>query len=168
MSFASEWEQLKRGSQQGSTRIRLNGAPDGAYRPGTVGSSPAGDLQVSQRDLAAVGDEAYKVYRRLKSDGGHARASTQAAERSLSGDFELAAALGHIVERWDEQLQTVLDACAHISNHLDFTRKAHAGDEQWIRVQISKIAELGRGFDERTQPQPPASKAAATPPEGAG
>ncbi|MFE0875637.1 hypothetical protein ACFW4X_12250 [Streptomyces smyrnaeus] len=155
MSFASEWEQLKQGSQQGSTRMQLNGTPEGSYRPGTVGSSPTGDLKVSQKDLAAVGDAAYKVYQRLKSDGGHARASTETAKKALSGDFELASALGHVGERWDEQLRTVLDACAHISNHLDFTKKAHAGDEQWIRVQISKIAELDKGFDERTQPQPP-------------
>ncbi|MEU3329371.1 hypothetical protein [Streptomyces albus] len=154
MSFANDWEQLKKDAGQSSTHMQLNQAPDGSFRPGRGGSSPSGDLQVSQKDLAAVGNEAYKIYHRLKKDGSHAHASTDAAKTSLSGDFELAAALGHVNARWESQLQTVLDACAHISNHLDFTRKAHAGDEEWIRVQLSKIAELDKGFDESTRPQP--------------
>lgn len=104
--------------------------------------------------MAAIGDEAYELYRRLVKGGGHAQASTEAAKTSLAGDFELSKGLERVGERWDDQLRTVVDACAHISNHLDHTKHAHAGEEEYIRVQFSKISELDKGFDEGTRPQP--------------
>ena len=36
----------------------------------------------------------------------------------------------------------------HISNHLDYTQKAHTGDEYYIAGTISSIAELDKGFDD--------------------
>ena len=44
---------------------------------------------------------------------------------------------------------TFKDACAHISNHLDYTKNAHAGDEIHIAGTLSSIADLDKGFDER-------------------
>ena len=154
MSFEEEWSTIKQnGAEAPSAHMQLNQTPDGSYRPGRGGSA-VGDLQVDQKDLAAIGDEAYKLYRRLEKDGDHARVSTETAKASLSGDFELGPALGHVADSWQKQLKTVLDACAHISNHLDYTKKAHQGDEVFLSVQFSKISELEKGFDEKTEAQP--------------
>jgi hypothetical protein len=48
-----------------------------------------------------------------------------------------------------DQVQSLLDATAHISNHLDCTNGAHAGDEAYIAGTLSSIATLDEGFDER-------------------
>lgn len=41
-----------------------------------------------------------------------------------------------------------MDACAHISNHLDFTKNAHEGDEYVIKRKMSSISTLDKGFDD--------------------
>ncbi len=38
-----------------------------------------------------------------------------------------------------------------ISNHMDFTKKAHRGDEHFIASTVSSIATLDKGFDEGTK-----------------
>ena len=48
-----------------------------------------------------------------------------------------------------DQVRSLLDATAHISNHLDYTKGAHAGDEVYIAGTLSSIATLDAGFDER-------------------
>jgi len=50
-----------------------------------------------------------------------------------------------------EALTSLLDACAHISNHMDYTKNAHAGDEHHIYSTVSSISTLDEGFTERTQ-----------------
>ncbi|GEB54157.1 MULTISPECIES: hypothetical protein [Streptomyces] len=163
MSFEQEWQDIKADTAATSPRMQLDGAVDGSFQPGRSSSSETrapydadhpGDLSVKGKDLAAIGDEAFKLHGRLLVDGDHARVSTGVAASSLKGDFELCDALEHVVERWTEQTRSVLDACAHISNHLDYTKKAHAGDEHYISTTFSKISELDSGFDEATQPQP--------------
>lgn len=153
MSFDQEWAQHKQNaSEQNSTQMQLNQLPSDPGGGG--GGSEPGVLKASQKDLAAVGDEAYKLRGRLTKDADHARTSTLAAESSLTGDFALAGALGDIVSAWVDQTRTLLDACGHISNHLDYTKKAHASGEEYVVTLFSKVSELDKGFDESTRPQP--------------
>lgn len=148
MSFQEEWAQHKAAAaEKHSASMQLNQLPaEGG------GSAPAGDLTVDQKDLAAVGDQAFKLYQRLDKDGDHAKATTEKAGSVLKGDFSLGGALTDLADKWNSQVNTVLQSCAHISNHLDYTKKAHAGDEHYIATTFS-VSELSDGFDERTQRQ---------------
>ncbi|MFH9292296.1 hypothetical protein [Streptomyces sp. NPDC017520] len=137
-----EWEQLK-----SDAAMRLNRVPDEGG-----GAEPGGDLNVNQKDLAAVGDSAFKLFERLGKEGRDAWSASQGAARDLTTQgFALGGGLDHVQERWEKQLTSLLDACAHISNHMDFTKKAHAGDEYYIYSTVSSISTLDEGFTERTQ-----------------
>ncbi|MEU8544594.1 hypothetical protein AB0C52_32135 [Streptomyces sp. NPDC048717] len=141
-----EWEQLKNSAaEKESARMQLNGLPP-EDRP-NAGSASGGFLKVTQQDLAAIGDEAFKLYNRLWTE---ARVtSTDSAGSSLTGQgFDLGSALSHVSTRWDKQLGSLMDACALISNHMDFTEKAHQGDEIFIERHVSSIQALDAGFDE--------------------
>ncbi|MCP9945295.1 hypothetical protein LUX12_11695 [Streptomyces somaliensis] len=142
-----EWERLKSEvAGRPSTAMRLNQAPPGG------GPGPQGDLKVNQQDLAAVGDSAFKLFDRLGKHGRDAWSVSQSAAKDLTTQgFALGGALDHVQERWEKQLQSLLDACAHISNHMDFTRNAHAGDEYHIATTVSSIATLDEGFTEGTR-----------------
>jgi hypothetical protein len=144
-----EWEQLKsQTAERQSTQMQLNGLPEEDRRLLGDGS-PNGDLTVSQKDLAAVGDSAFKLYTKLGRSGRDAWSSSQTAAKDLiKQEFEVGGALDRVQERWEKQLQSLLDACAHISNHMDFTKKAHQGDEYYIASTVSSIATLDKGFDE--------------------
>ncbi|MFD4371211.1 hypothetical protein [Streptomyces sp. NPDC058486] len=144
-----EWEQLKSEAvERQSTAMLLNGVPD--EDPGAA--APGGDLKVSQRDLAAVGDAAFRLFDDLGKYGRDAWSVSQSASKDLSTQgFALGGALDHVQDRWEKQLKTLLDACAHISNHMDFTQNAHAGDEHYIYGVVSSIATLDEGFTERTR-----------------
>ncbi|WP_228978078.1 hypothetical protein [Streptomyces sp. DH12] len=143
-----EWEQLKNeAAGKTSTAMQLNRVPD------EPGSAPqGGDLKVDQQDLAAVGDSAFKLFDKLGKHGRDAWSVSQSAAKDLSTQgFAIGGALDHVQQRWEKQLQSLLDACAHISNHMDFTKNAHAGDEYHITTTMSSIATLDEGFTERTQ-----------------
>ncbi|MFJ2650707.1 hypothetical protein ACIO1C_28805 [Streptomyces sp. NPDC087420] len=142
-----EWEQIKADTaQEQSTRMRLNQLP---VEPGG-GGNPEGDLKVDQKDLAAIGDAAYRLFGDLDRFADHARVSSMTAAGGLKSEgFALGGALDHVAERWVDQVRTLLDACAHISNHLDYTKAAHAGDEVYIAGTLSSISDLDKGFDER-------------------
>ncbi|AVH96990.1 hypothetical protein GCM10010497_46260 [Streptomyces cinereoruber] len=144
-----EWEQLKsEAAGQRSTGMQLNRVPDES--PG--GAPPGGDLKADQQDLAAVGDSAFRLFDNLGKYGRDAWSVSQSAARDLSTQgFALGGALDHVQERWEKQLKTLLDACAHISNRMDFTQNAHAGDEHYVYGIVSSIATLDEGFTERTQ-----------------
>lgn len=144
MSFEQEWARHK---EAASTNTHL----DQAAPIGGGGSTPQGDLKVNQKDLAAIGNAAYKLHQKLDKDGDHARVSSYDAASSLSRNFKIGSALDHVATKWVDQLRTLLDACAQISNHLDYTKKAHAGDEHYLATKFSKISQLDHGFDERTQ-----------------
>lgn len=140
-----EWEQLKASAaEKGSAQMQLNGLPP-EDRPNA--GNPQGDLTVHQKDLAKIGDHAFKLYNRLWQE---ARVtSTDGAGTDLdSQGFALGKALQHVSTRWDKQLGSVMDACALISNHMDFTKNAHAGDEVFIERHVSSIQTLDAGFDE--------------------
>ncbi|PWS46945.1 hypothetical protein DLE01_32810 [Streptomyces sp. FT05W] len=143
----AEWEQLKsEAAEKSSARMQLNQLPPEAGG----GPPPQGDLKVNQKDLAAIGDVAYRMYGDLEKAGDHARTSTQKAAGTLKTEtFALGGALDHVASRWIDQVRSLQDACAHISNHLDYTKGAHAGDEVYIATVVSNIDTLDKGFDER-------------------
>ncbi|KAF5994428.1 MULTISPECIES: hypothetical protein [Streptomyces] len=140
-----EWEQLKnQAAQKQSARMQLNQLP----ADGGGGSTPQGDLTVDQKDLAAIGDRAFKLWEDLGRYGRDAWSSSQTAASDLKTQgFTLGGAVDRVQSRWEEQLTSLLDACAHISNHMDFTKKVHQGDEYYIGGQISSISTLDKGFD---------------------
>ncbi len=140
-----EWERLKAEAvgRQGGGQMQLNSDPD-AHLAG-----PQGDLTVNQKDLAKIGDEAFKLFEGLGNHGRDAWSSSQTAAKDLTTQgFEVGGGLDKVQERWEKQLQSLLDACAHISNHMDFTQKAHQGDEYHIAGTISSISQLDKGFGE--------------------
>ncbi|MEU3249861.1 hypothetical protein [Streptomyces sp. NPDC006997] len=135
-----EWEQLKQGAAQ---RMQLNQLDPG----GGMSPPPGGDLRVNQQDLAAVGDSAFDLRNDLITQDTDASASTATAGSGLSTQgFELGPALKHVGTRWDEQLQSLKDACGHISNHLEFTKRVHRENEYYVYGTISSIATLDEGF----------------------
>jgi hypothetical protein len=147
-----EWERLKIDAEgRQSTQMRLNQLPaDGSGGSGSGGQQ--GDLKANQQDLAAVGDSAFKLFEDLGRYGRDAWSSSQTAAKDLTKqEFELGGGLHVVQERWEKQLRSLLDACAHISNHMDFTKKAHQKDEHFIASTVSSIAQLGKGFDEGAQ-----------------
>ncbi|MFH0245261.1 hypothetical protein ACGRHY_23235 [Streptomyces sp. HK10] len=151
MSFDEEWKQLvEAAAERKAVQTRLNRLDGGG---GGGVSTSSGELEVSQKDLAAVGNAAFDLYDRLRKDGDHARESSTGAAASLRGDFEIGGALDHVATRWQEQLRTLTDACAHISNHMEYSNKAHANDEQHISSLFNSVSALDQGFDERTRRQ---------------
>ncbi|MFI9170746.1 hypothetical protein [Streptomyces lincolnensis] len=140
-----EWEQLKAESaQRTSTHMQLNQlAADGGG--GKAGAS--GDLVVNQDDLGAVGHEAHTLYDDLHTgtdiaganpDKSGAGSTMQAAASLKSHGFEMGSALELTVEIWTSQSKAVLQACAHISNHLDYSKKQHAEDDAKIAAVVSR------------------------------
>ena len=148
-----EWEQLKsQATERQSTHMQLNQLDPGGGGGGggTANPSQYGDLKVSQSDLAKIGDHALTLYNNLWSKGRTAVPSSDKAAGDLSKQgFALGAGLQHVSTRWDEQLSSLRDACAHIANHMQVTKKLHAGDEHYIQRQMSSIDVLDAGFDER-------------------
>ncbi|MFF5639091.1 hypothetical protein [Streptomyces sp. NPDC012825] len=151
-----EWEQLKASAaDKDAARMQLNGLPP-EDRP-NAGSPSGGFLEVNQQDLAAIGDEAFKLYNRLWKEARVTSTDSTASDLSSQG-FALGGALQHVSMRWEKQLGSVMDACALISNHMDFTSNAHAGDEIFIERHVSSIQTLDAGFDDdwegRGKPNP--------------
>ncbi|MEV7287413.1 hypothetical protein AB0O01_23050 [Streptomyces sp. NPDC093252] len=113
------------------------------------GGGGGGDLVVRQDDLGAVGHDAYALYDRLHRGGDIAGAgadragagSTMRAAAALKArNFATGAALETTVGVWTSQVKSVLQACAHISDHLDYSRRRHADDD-------ARIAAVVRGRD---------------------
>ncbi|MFF3504159.1 hypothetical protein [Streptomyces sp. NPDC003247] len=142
----AEWEELKSSAaEEHGTRMQLN-----QYPADQGGDGTQGDLVASQKDLAAVGKAAHDLFDDFTTYSGHARVASSAAAGGLKGEgFALGAALEHVTERWSEQSKTLLDACAHISNHLRFTKNQHAADDSYIYGAVSSISTLDEGFDDR-------------------
>ncbi|MEU3776020.1 hypothetical protein AB0F11_22935 [Streptomyces sp. NPDC032472] len=132
MSFDEEWAELRSAAAEKQTAMRLNQLDPG----GGGGPGPQGDLVVTQKDLAAVGDAAFKLRQRLGTDGDHAKASTYEAAGSLKKDFALGAALSTVADKWHDQEGTLLDACAHISQDVFRLREnqLRALSEEWAKA----------------------------------
>ncbi|WP_330331079.1 hypothetical protein OHS33_16005 [Streptomyces sp. NBC_00536] len=135
-----EWDSAKAevtAQRQASTR--LNQLPGG---PG--GDGPA-DLVVHQDDLGAVGHEAFVLHSQLLKGADIAGAggdkegvgSTMQAAAALTGsNFALGDELATTVSIWTSQVKSVLQACAHISNHLDYSKKSHAENDAAIAASF--------------------------------
>ncbi|WP_030218525.1 hypothetical protein [Streptomyces bikiniensis] len=138
-----EWEKLKSDAvERQSSQMRLNGL-DGN---GGAGAG-SGDLVVNRDDLGAIGHEAYLLYGRLSRDGDHARPSTFDASIALTnGNFTSGSELLKVHDRWNSQLRTLLDACARISNHLDYTKSTHAKDDADIGGRLLSTSKIDEYF----------------------
>lgn len=153
-----EWEQLKadalareQGGGDGGTHMQLNQYP-GDSGPGGAPGVPAktGNLSVRNQDLTKIGSQAHTLYTQLWDQARLDNTSVDRAASNLTTQgFALGAGLQHVSNRWSTQLKSVLDACAHIANHMQVTKKIHAGDEAYIQRQMSSIDTLDAGFDER-------------------
>ncbi|MGW5678930.1 hypothetical protein ACWEV4_28300 [Streptomyces sp. NPDC003860] len=147
-----EWDQLKAtAAERGNQQMQLNGLPP---EEGGGSGGGQGDLKVSEADLAAVGDHAFKLYGRLWPEARTpvARSTGRAADDLVGKSFALGGALRHVAARWDRQLGTLMDACAHISNHMDFSAKTHKDSDEWIQRGMSNIDALDAGFDQSYGP----------------
>ncbi|WP_367320469.1 hypothetical protein [Streptomyces sp. HUAS ZL42] len=139
-----EWEQLKSEAGDGhATQMRLNQLP-------AEGGGGGGDLVAYQDDLGAVGHDAYLLYDDISKGADIATAgaakdgvgsTSQAAAGLKSHNFAMGGALEKTVEVWSSQLKSVLQACAHISNHLNYSQKRHAEDD----AQISTVLRASDG-----------------------
>ncbi|MFE6755157.1 hypothetical protein ACFVDQ_16335 [Streptomyces sp. NPDC057684] len=125
-----EWEELKaKAAEQGSAGMQLNsGGPAG-------GRGGDGDLVVEDDELGKLGNMAYDLREGLRVEGDYARPSTFEASIDLFNDgLDMGSALLELHDAWNTQLGTLKEACAHISNHLDFTRAQHSKDEVNIQT----------------------------------
>ncbi|MGX4690415.1 hypothetical protein [Streptomyces sp. JNUCC 63] len=147
-----EWEQLKADAlarrQGGAAHMQLNQFP--ADSGGVPVPSQTGDLKVTQHDLAKIGSQAHTLYNQLWDKARLSNTSVDSAAGDLTKQgFALGSGLQHVSNKWEKQLNTLLDACAHISNHMQVTKKIHAGDDAYIHRQMSSIDVLDAGFNER-------------------
>ncbi|MEU0273692.1 hypothetical protein [Streptomyces sp. NPDC006307] len=137
MSFDDEWAQAK-----AAAVMRLNGAPGGSAKPGSA------DYVVHDDELGAIGHAAHGLFNGLESGGKHARAASETAGSSLKGDgFVTGAALSEVNTTWETQVKSLLQACAHISNHLDYTKASRKADDEWIGAQMRIVGPVVPGDD---------------------
>ncbi|MEU3655124.1 hypothetical protein AB0E67_20395 [Streptomyces sp. NPDC032161] len=139
MAFDAEWAALRAESTR-RVDMRLNGVDGGS---GQSSGSGAADLAVNQDNLGSIGHEAYGLHTRLSKDGDHARPSTFEASLALTnGNFSSGSALLKVHDRWNTHLRTLLNSCAQISNHLDYSKSAHAKDDVQIAGDLTSISKL--------------------------
>ncbi|WP_342781419.1 hypothetical protein [Streptomyces roseicoloratus] len=130
-SFDQEWAAARADVHQ-RTAMRLDQADPGG------GGGGGADLAVSRNHLGAIGHAAFALHGRLAKDGNHAASLTTEASGDLTKNaFLTGSALATVHKTWDAQLRTLLDACAQISNHLDYSAAAHAKDDEDIRAALS-------------------------------
>lgn len=133
MSFNEEWRQIQTDVAARQTRMRLNRLDGGGG--GTSG------LSVRADDLGLVGNNAFELRDRLDKDGKHALKSTEAAATALKSDnFRTGPALKTLHDTWESQVKTLLDACAHISDHLDYSIAQHGKDEADISQSFTGLS----------------------------
>ncbi|MEU9803094.1 hypothetical protein [Streptomyces sp. NPDC051000] len=134
-----EWTKAKAdvaGERQVSMRLdQVTNGPGGGQA----------DLVVHQDDLGEVGHEAFLLHGQLQkgadiagagADGSGSGSTMQAAASLKAAGFSLGGELETTVSVWTSQVTTVLQACAHISNHLDYSKKAHAADDEAIGASL--------------------------------
>lgn len=139
VSFDAEWAALRAESSQ-RVDMRLNSVP---AEGGSSGGPANADLAVNQDNLGAIGHDAYEVRTRLSKDGDHARPTTfDAAIALTNGNFTSGSALMKVHDRWQTHMKTLLDACAQISNHLNYTKSAHSKDDVQIGGDLISVSKL--------------------------
>jgi hypothetical protein len=139
MSFEQEWGELK-----AAAAMRLNQAN------GTGGSGPKGsaDYVVSDDELGGIGHAAFNLFNGLEPTGKHAKAASETAGKGLKGDgFDTGAAFTEVIQTWEKQVKSLLQACAHISNHLDYTKASKKSDDEWIETQLRIVGPVAPGAD---------------------
>lgn len=103
---------------------------------------------VEDDDLGAVGHAANGLFSGLEPAGKHASAASESAGSSLKGDgFDTGAALSEVNKTWETQVKTLLQACAHISNHLDYTKKSNKANDAWIGAQLRIVGPVAPGSE---------------------
>ncbi|MEU8827001.1 hypothetical protein [Streptomyces sp. NPDC048636] len=138
MSFKEEWNHRKsEATDQQPVHTQLNqakGSGDGS------GKTPDGDLVVRDDQLGKVGDMGRDLRGRLSTYGDHARQNTFDASIELFNDgLDTGSALTELHDAWNTKLQTLKEACALISNHLDYTRATHREDEHKIVTGMTNL-----------------------------
>ncbi|MFJ6697842.1 hypothetical protein ACIQM4_17480 [Streptomyces sp. NPDC091272] len=129
-----EWEQLK--TEAAEQRTQLNQVP-----AESGGGGGAADLVVRDDELGELGNMAHALRERLRVEADFARPSTFTASVDLFNDgLDMGSALTELVEAWNDQTSTLKEACAHISNHLDFTRALHSQDEAKVVTGMTNAA----------------------------
>ncbi|WP_043506980.1 hypothetical protein [Streptomyces glaucescens] len=140
MTFEQEWAEL-RAAAADRTAMQTNSIP--AEGGGGGGGGGGKDLVVNRDDLGAIGNDAYDLLGRLQKEGDIARASTfDAATALTTGNFVSGSAVLKVHDFWQTHLRTLLDACAQISNHLDYSKAQHAKDEAKIQGDLTRISVL--------------------------
>ncbi|MFE6775345.1 hypothetical protein [Streptomyces sp. NPDC057702] len=133
MSFQEEWGRIR---GEAAARTRLDGT-------GGTSGGDADRLVVHQEDLGRVGHEAFLLHGKLKKAADVARGATgegstaTAATTLTSHHFAMGTALTATAAVWDDQVRTLLQSCAHISNHLDFSKKSHTHEDEKIAATMS-------------------------------
>ncbi|WP_129843201.1 hypothetical protein [Streptomyces sp. RFCAC02] len=118
MSFDREWREI----QERAAR--------------SAGAGPG--LAARHDDLGRVGHAARTLHGRFADDATSADTATEEAARSLSRHgFASGRALTVTADAWAARAGTLLDACAHIANHLDRTVAAHRAEDTRIAADLS-------------------------------
>ncbi|WP_228925561.1 hypothetical protein [Streptomyces sp. DH7] len=135
MTFEKEWAELRAAAAERGA-MQINSAP-------AQGGGGSADLVVNRDDLGAIGNDAYELRTKLSKDGDHARPATfDAAIALTNGNFASGSAVLKVHNFWQTHLKTLLDSCAHISNHLDYTKALHSKDDVKIGGDLSSISKL--------------------------
>ncbi|MBW1601874.1 hypothetical protein JJV70_07070 [Streptomyces sp. JJ66] len=132
MSFDEEWAQIVANVQERQAAgMRLNTLDPGGG---------SGDLTVHQDDLGRVGGAAYSLHGGVRAHAEHASQASRDAATHLTGDnFTCGSALSDVVDTWERQSSTLAEACAHISNHLDYSSKRYGEEEEKITTSMTTL-----------------------------
>lgn len=137
MSFDEEWAEIRNAAAERRSAMQINSVP------AEGGGGGSGDLVVHRDSLGRIGNDAYELRTRLSKEGDLARPATfDAAIALTNGEFASGSALLKVHDRWNTHLKTLLDACAQISNHLDYSKAQHAKDEVKIEGDLTAISKL--------------------------
>lgn len=129
-----EWEQAKARAQQDAA-MRLN-----QVAPERSGGGGDGDLVVHDNVLGALGNAAHSLRQHFSTASDHARQNTFDASIQLFNDgLDMGSALTELHDAWNTKAGTLKEACAHISNHLDYTRAEHAKDTVKIATDMRTV-----------------------------
>lgn len=145
MSFELEWGEVRAVAAERAA-LQINGIPVDDGRGGGGGGGK--DLVVSRDDLGAIGNDAFDLLGRLAKEGDIARPATfDAATALTNGNFVSGAAVLKVHDFWQTHLRTLLDACAQISNHLDYSKAQHDKNEAKIEGELTRISRLTEYMD---------------------
>ncbi|MFJ3658971.1 hypothetical protein ACIPPM_00700 [Streptomyces sp. NPDC090119] len=138
MTFEREWAESRAVAAKRSA-MQINSVP----ADGGGGGGGGYDLVVNRDDLGAIGNDAYDLLGQLTTKGDIARSATfDAATALTNGNFVSGSAVLKVHDFWQTHMKTLLDACAQISNHLDYSKARHAQDEVKIEGQLTQISAL--------------------------